>query len=194
VEVLGADQQGLESVVEQLIDEQKTYEARLQALEAIILHGHTVAPVPAGYLNPGTPASSAAATEQLASLPIEPEVNTRPMMKRASPEKTRVSSIVGPAEQNRPVKEQAPSRPQPAGTSGSWVINLGSYSRKKVADRMLAEFLQQDVAAEQIKVVVNDATMYRVRVAGFDTRQAAMQHTQYLQEQLGIADIWITGN
>ena len=191
-ERFGADQAGLEAVIEQLIEDQKKYERRLQKLEAIIMNAYPIASAP-DYPKPDIPGSFTRPTEQLASLPIEPEVIIHPRRKKqVSSDTIRARRMVTPAGQDEPAKHPVPSRPQrPAGDNSRWVINLGSYSKKNVADRMLAEFRRQDIAAEQITAIVNDMTMYRVRIAGFETWQAAMDHAQTLQERLGIADVWI---
>ena len=86
------------------------------------------------------------------------------------------------------------TRLPPAARSGNWVINLGSYANRQVAERMLAGFRQLDIDAEQVSVVVNDRTLYRVRIAGFETRQAAIRHVKSLQGTLDIEDVWIMRN
>lgn len=196
-----ADQQGLEAIVARLADDQKQYEARLLALEAIVLRGYPLAPA-AGHPATPTSATSTAAAAQLASLPIEPDVilqpRTEPAVEPAAvpvmQASTGGSSIAPPAEEKSPVSEPVETSPPPAARPGSWVINLGSYSNKQVADRMLAGFRQQDIDAEQVRAVVNDRTLYRVRIAGFDTRQAAIRHVKSLQGTLDIGDVWIMRN
>lgn len=185
-----AGQQGVASMVEQLINEQQQYEARLLALEAIVLHGYPMVPS-VGYPAAGMPASSAATAERLVSVPIEPDVITRPVMPPVSPGRTRVSRVTPPAGQDQPLNEPVTVRPQSA---GNWAINLASYTNKTIAERMLAGFRQQDIAAELVTAVVNDATVYRVQIAGFETRQAALQHAKSLQERQGITDFWIIRN
>ena len=185
-----AGQQGMESMVEQLINEQKQYEARLLALEAIVLHGYPMAPS-AGYPGAGMPASSTATAKRQVSVPIEPDVITRPVTQQVSPASTAVSSLTPPTGQDQPLHEPVPVRSQSA---GNWVINLASYTSKNMAERMLAEFRQQDIAADLVTAVVNDATVYRVQIAGFETRQAALQHAKSLQEKQGITDVWIMRN
>jgi cell division septation protein DedD len=192
-----ADQQGLEAIVARLADDQQEYEARLLALEAIVLRGYPLAPA-AGH--PATPSSatSTVAAQQLASLPIEPDVILQPPLEPvAAPVMqagTGVSGMAPPAEEKSPVSTPVETSPPPAARSGGWVINLGSYSNKQVADRMLAGFRQQDIDAEQVRAVVNDRTLYRVRITGFDTRQAAIRHAESLQGTLDIGDVWIMRN
>jgi cell division septation protein DedD len=189
-----AGQQGLESMVEQLIEEQQQYEARLQALEAIVLHGYPLVPAD-GYPGAGMPDSSAATAERLVSVPIEPDVITRPVRQPASPAgASRVSRTTPPSEPDSVSVEPAPVRSQSAANRGQWAINLASYTSRSIAERMLARFRQQEIAAELVTAVVNDATVYRVRITGFESRQAAFQHAESLQERLGIGDVWITRN
>ena len=190
-----ADQQGLEAIVARLVDDQKEYEARLLALEAIVLRGYPQAPA-AGHPATRTSAASTAAAQQLASLPIEPDVILQPPVEPfAAPvmqASAGLSSMASPAEEKSPDSTPVETSPPPATRSGGWVINLGSYSNKQIADRMLAGFRRQDIDAEQVRAVVNDRTLYRVRIAGFDTRQAAIRHAQSLQESVDITDVWIT--
>ena len=71
---------------------------------------------------------------------------------------------------------------------GYWVINIASYVREKTAARKLAYFQQQGIAAEQAKATVNDKTIYRVQVAGFDSLAAARVSAREIGDQLGIED------
>ena len=196
------EQQGLEAVVAQLADDQKQYEARLLALEAIVLRDYPLAQA-AGYHATRTSVATMAAAEQLPSEPIEPDVILHPEtepavgpaavpLKQAS---TGVGGMAPPAQDKKsPVSTPVETSPPPVARSGNWVINLGSYSNKHIAKRMLTGFRQQDIDAEQVSVVLNNRTLYRVRITGFDTRQEAIRHARSLQGILDIEDVWIMRN
>jgi cell division protein FtsN len=189
----GQDEQGPASI-DQLIDDHEKYEARLQQLEDIILlAGNYQSTVPGNNsLDPAIRAGSVHSAGSLASRPIEPVVIMQPMEAMPAPGKTRVSTAVTPAVQEQPVTAQLPAAPpRPAGNTGNWAINLGSYSSRKVAERMLEKFHRQDIAAELVTAVVNNRTMYRVQIPGFQTRQTAVAHAESLQQRLGVADVWI---
>lgn len=188
----GEDEQGPASI-DQLIDDHEKYEARLQQLENIVLHAGNYQTAANGNnsLDPAIRTSSAASAGSLASRPIEPVVIMQPMEEMPAPGKTRVSAAVTPAVQEEPVMAQLPARPRPASNTGNWAINLGSYSNRKIADRMLEQFQRQDIAAELVPTVVNNRTMYRLRIPGFQTRQTAVAHAESLQQRLGVADVWI---
>jgi len=83
------------------------------------------------------------------------------------------------------------STPAPAG-SGGWIINLASYASESIAARKLADFKRKGVGAEQSVATVNGKTIYRVCIAGFDTRKAAVEQAETIRQQLGLKETWIT--
>jgi len=177
----------------QLIADHEQYEARLQRLEDIVLRAGDYQSTTPGnnYLSPVVRTSPAAFTGPLASRPIEPVVIAQPMEELPATGQTRVSAAVTPAVPEAPATAPVPARHRPAGNTGNWAINLGSYSSRNTADRMLEKFHRQDIAAELVTAVVNNRTMYRVRIPGFQTRQTAVAHAESLQQRLGLADVWI---
>ena len=78
------------------------------------------------------------------------------------------------------------------GTPGDWVVNLASYTRESTANRMLAEFRNKGVDAELVTVMINDRPMHRIRVAGFNSSQAAKTSIDPLEQQLGLEGVWIS--
>ena len=76
--------------------------------------------------------------------------------------------------------------------TGDWAINLASYASETIAARRLADFEKQGVAAEQVAATVNGKTIYRVRLAGFDTRKAATVRAEAVRQQLGLEETWVT--
>ena len=78
------------------------------------------------------------------------------------------------------------------GTPGDWVVNLASYTRESTANRMLAEFRGKGVDAELVTVMINDRPMHRIRVAGFNSSQAAKTSIDPLEQQLGLEGVWIS--
>ena len=79
----------------------------------------------------------------------------------------------------------------PVMESGDWVVNLAAYTRESMASRMLKKFRDQGVDAELVSVVINDQTMYRIRVAGFASSAAARARVSPLEQQLGLEGVWI---
>jgi cell division septation protein DedD len=179
--------------ISQLAEDHEKFEARLQLLENIVLHAGNYRPAANGNnsLDPVVRTSPAASAGSLASRPIEPVVIMQPMEEMPAPGKPRASMAVTPAAEEQPVMAQLPAPPRPAGNTGNWAINLGSYSSRKIADRMLEKYHRQDIAAELVTAVVNNRTMYRLRIPGFQTRQTAVAHAESLQQRLGVADVWI---
>jgi hypothetical protein len=97
--------------------------------------------------------------------------------------------------QARPVesaREMRGDNPPGQAATGDWVINLASYASESIAARKLADFSRKGVTAEQTVATVNGKTIYRVRVAGFDTRKSAMDRAEKIRQQLGLKDTWIT--
>jgi len=81
---------------------------------------------------------------------------------------------------------------EPAGKSGDWSINLVSYRNKSTAEKMRNRFFDKGVAADQTIATVNGKTYYRLRVTGFETREAAINQSTAIKEQLGLKETWIT--
>ena len=94
-----------------------------------------------------------------------------------------------PVETTREINRETP--PRQSGT-GDWVINLASYANESIAARKLADFESKGVNAEQSVASVNGRTIYRVRIAGFDTRTAATVRANSVRQQLGLKETWIT--
>jgi len=94
-----------------------------------------------------------------------------------------------PVETAPEIHQESP--PHETGT-GDWVINLASYASETIAARKLADFERKGVTAEQSVASVNGKTIYRVRIAGFDTRKAATVRANSVRQQLGLKETWIT--
>jgi len=77
---------------------------------------------------------------------------------------------------------------------GNWVINLASYLNEQTAARYMAAFRKKGVAAEMVPASVQGKTIYRVRLAGFDSREAARAIAPSVKRQLGLKDIWVMEN
>lgn len=188
-----ADDPELGGIEQQLMRDHEKYEERLRKLENIILlAGNNLSVVPGNnYPDPASQANSLATEGLFASRPIEPDVITLPIAKLPVTKTIRANTTVTPATEDLPVKAHSPEPPPPARKTGLWAINLGSYTNKKVADRKLELYQQHDIAAEQVTAVVNNITMYRLQIPGFQTRQSAMSHAKSVQEILGLTDVWI---
>jgi SPOR domain len=94
-----------------------------------------------------------------------------------------------PVETAREGHQESP--PRQTGT-GDWVINLASYASESIAGRKLADFGRKGVTAEQSVASVNGKTIYRLRITGFDSRQAATVRAESIRQQLGLKETWIT--
>ena len=85
-------------------------------------------------------------------------------------------------------RDKAPS----VSGDGDWFINLASYVSESIAARKLADFKRKGVNAEQSVATVNGRTIYRVRIAGFDTRKSAVERAETVRGQLGLKETWIS--
>lgn len=83
----------------------------------------------------------------------------------------------------------APVAPQPG--EGDWVINLASYANESYASRKQAEFVGEGVSVEQVAATVKGKTIYRLRVAGFESFRAASAEAGNIRTRLGLLDTWV---
>jgi hypothetical protein len=133
--------------------------------------------LPAGTMTKETAAVPEADTRQAAAPPANAQEETT---------RTPPKAVAAAADGVQP--DNAPSD---AG-SGGWVINLASYARESIAAQKLADFKRKGVNAEQTVATVNGKTIYRVRIAGFETRKSAAERAETVRAQLGLKETWIT--
>ena len=105
----------------------------------------------------------------------------------AMPSPARVATT-GPAD---PIASVMHDVPQP-GTTGRWIINLASYAGPKTADRMQRKFEGLGVNTDRQVAEVNGKTMYRLRIASFESRGDARAYFDSIKETLGLESAWIT--
>jgi predicted component of type VI protein secretion system len=179
---------------------------------------HAVMTAPAGHANTGTgnPVAPVAETPSHEAAPSAvsrlPKSDAQGMPMTAEPtEDTMVrpasKEVTAPVSQTVSVQAEVPQIPDqpiappretrqdnPPGQTGTgdWAINLASYTSETIAARKLADFRRKGVTAEQAVATVNGKTIYRVRLAGFDTRKAAMDRAETIRQQLGLKETWIT--
>lgn len=131
------------------------------------------------------------------------EEDTAPAQEAVTKQQTRAPQEVVLQEQTKEAQPQArveppaPATPAKISTptahkTGNWVINLASYTSKRTANKMIAEFQHKGVAAELVTATVKGKTIYRARVFGFENRKAATARAAVIREQLGLGELWIT--
>ena len=126
--------------------------------------------------------------------PEEPEATTAEPVNSAPAQPTRLSQLAMPDAHTEVLllPEQDITHNEPPGKSGDWSINLASYTKESTAAKMKSRFLDKGVAVDQVIATVNDKTYYRLRVTGFETREAAIKQSITIKEQLGLEETWIS--
>ncbi|MDB5988270.1 MAG: hypothetical protein JWR16_3323 [Nevskia sp.] len=75
--------------------------------------------------------------------------------------------------------------------SGSWAINIASYSDQAPADKQAKELQAGGYNATVQPAQVNGRQWYRVQVRGFDSSAAAQAQMQALKTKSGYANVWV---
>jgi cell division septation protein DedD len=117
-----------------------------------------------------------------------------------------IESMPEPATDMAAVSAPAPSiqmSPEPAGAhvpafaarmpfdkSGDWAISLVSYTRESTARRTLDDYRKQGIDAEIQTATVKEKPIYRVRIVGYESLQAAQAQIVPLQELLDLDSVW----
>lgn len=124
-------------------------------------------------------------------IPVEYQP-VRPVVVLADPPLPRRLAAPPAAAPAAPVRvpQPAPARQSPG--RGEWVINLASYTSRSYATRKLTEFVDGGIAAEQVQAEVNGATVYRLRVPGFESYASASSQAEHIRAQLGLSETWVT--
>lgn len=73
----------------------------------------------------------------------------------------------------------------------SWMVNLGTFSDRNKADKANRSLIEQGVASRVHVSTVNDRTVYRLSVGGFDTRDAAASFRANKAIPLGYKQSWL---
>ena len=96
-----------------------------------------------------------------------------------------------PAEQGEIAAVTMDDVPLP-GETGRWIINLASYNGPKTASRMQRKFEALGVSTDKQVAEVNGKTMYRLRIASFESRRDAEAYFDSIKGALGLESAWIT--
>lgn len=174
------------------------YETRLKELEEKVLHLstrleqlYTLISTLRKNGNTIIAANTTPAAEPPEALPLEPDV-VFPVRVAQQQQTEPVEYVVLPARHvNASPRDRSESRALPARKTGAWVIYLASCARQETANRMLLEFRDKGIDAEQVEADVHGKTRYRIRVSGFDNLTAASEHASSIKQQLGLNDAWI---
>jgi len=76
-------------------------------------------------------------------------------------------------------------------SQGGWVINLVSVYSAAAASKELERLQNKGLNAEVAESSVNGKQVYRIRLGGFSSREAATQQKELLSSKYGIKDAWI---
>ncbi|MEM9757714.1 MAG: SPOR domain-containing protein [Pseudomonadota bacterium] len=136
-------------------------------------------------------AENRALGEQIANLENELEA------RQAAVESARAAAAAALAEAERTAATRQSSAPRgtaspaPAAVAGTWFVNFGSYAQRNVADRWAAR-----ISVNQGRVNVQEAqaggrTLYRVRVVGLDSRDAAERVATALEREYQLPKLWV---
>ncbi len=125
--------------------------------------------------------------------PVAGASQARPPPQISRAPETGASTAPTPEPEPEPKPETEDKHPgdRTAHSPGKWVINLASYVSKKTATRHMDSFQKKGVAAEMVSADVHGRTIYRVRLAGFDTLEAAKAMAPKVERQLSLKETWI---
>lgn len=76
--------------------------------------------------------------------------------------------------------------------ASGWMVNLVSFPRPAAADSELLKLSRAGIEAEKFQVKSKNVTWYRIRVTGFDSRQAAQSYVNGEALKAGYKQAWIS--
>jgi cell division septation protein DedD len=82
--------------------------------------------------------------------------------------------------------------PAAKGSEGVWVLNVASSTNVDAIRALMERLGAMGVKSEEQTVTVNGQTRYRLRIPGFETRQAAREFADRHAQKLRIKDPWIS--
>jgi cell division protein FtsN len=101
---------------------------------------------------------------------------------------------VKPITAEKAVLKQEPIKENRQEIPGKWGVNLVAFKQEWFAKSKAAEFARQGVFAEVIPVHETNATMYRLRVGGFKSKQEAYANTDRIKKALNLDSVWVSDN
>lgn len=137
-----------------------------------------------GSSSQAKPANSSPSVAQAAPSPTKPS-NTAPRVAE-SPAATASQTKPSPAPRT---PDAAPARNTPPLADGHWAVQLGSFSSRATAEKMVKDLHADGQAAFVMPVKSGAATLYRVRVGPMQDRQAAQQALARLKARVPAAAI-----
>ncbi len=115
----------------------------------------------------------------------EPEAPGAP----PAPATTSTQSEVAPTPDAAPTAPSAPAS-DGAPTQG-WAVQIAAYEDQAEADAHVGRLQSEGLAAYRTAALVAGRTWHRVRIGGFDTRDAAESARGELEDQLGLSDLLV---
>ena len=92
---------------------------------------------------------------------------------------------------SNPSKPKASITPVSIKSHTGWVVNLMSLDSLQAAKKALADFKAKGIAAEIGRYSAKGKTRYRIRVAGFASKQEAETQKKYLARKFHIKAAWV---
>lgn len=154
---------------------------RIDALEA------RVATIAAAESKPQKPARKKPAAAQSAGQAAPATVTTAPEQPRGKP----AADVPAPAV-SAGTPDSSAVDPEAKGSEGIWVLNVASSTNVDAIRALMKRLDGAGVKSEQQTVTVNGQTRYRLRIPGFETRQAAREFADRHAQKLRIKDPWIS--
>lgn len=74
---------------------------------------------------------------------------------------------------------------------GNWSINVGTFSDRRSAEKLLAKVQGIVERAEIQTITADNRSLYRIRAIGYRSRRAAELQAQSLQAAIGLSGLWI---
>ena len=146
--------------------------------------------------------TSAPRTAVAPALPVfEPQIYQRPV---AAPPLAATSPIIIGQVQSAPaatpaklppaavVTKLAPATSPTAAGSGSWALNIASYSEAAVAEREVARLRAAGYASALSQpATINGKSWHRVQIGGYASEGSARAAALELKARLGVQNIWV---
>ncbi|MEY4769102.1 MAG: hypothetical protein RL637_1741 [Pseudomonadota bacterium] len=138
-----------------------------------------------------TPTETHASTaEATTSPPTESNLDTHPPLSVENSAASIDSQNAEIASKKKPLDSTAES----ATLIKGWVISLGSYKDKKMAEQKASEFNQTGAEVQVATAYVKGQTWFRVVTRGFKTQQEAQAYSTHIKKITGVRSVMLAKN
>lgn len=125
---------------------------------------------------------------------LEKALAEQQALAQAKAEEAAAAATAAAAARTAAAAKATPNPPAAATPAGNWFVNFGSYAQRDVASRWAERLRVSDGSVVVQTAEAGGRTVYRVRVAGLQSRDTAERIATALEREYKLPRLWVGSN